>query len=610
MNPSGSTLGKYQIIREIARSNDIVYEAYDPIMNRRVAVKELNIPAGTPDQQKKERIDRFNREAKALGTVQHPNIMTVYEFGEDAGRYFLVMELLDGVTLRNKIDSSGKMTPEEAFPIMKEVLKGLSFAHSKGIIHRDIKPDNIQILSDGRVKITDFGIARLTFEPNITMDGQTFGTPSYMSPEQVIGKDIDFRSDLFSVGVILYEMISGAKPFQGDSVVSISHAVLNSNPPNIDTISYSVDHVIHKAMEKTPAMRFSSADEMISAMDQALTANDQPWGAPLQDPYASQSAPPLASGTSPVPPPVIAAPPAAGYSSFPMSSPPYSPQYVPPSASYSSIVNGPYVPQSPTSTQYGYVPNPSGQPIYVARPRRTMSDDTKKFFSVLFWAIVILLTVVFVLIIFVQSFGITMNRAQRRQQDEQQAAYAQSKAQGQPIERQISEIQSSLPQLTTPTVKEQQNEYLAHLYSIQAQTALASGSFSLAEASYNSARQYDPDNPNYVAGLSSVYRAFAQSAKDAQNRELMWHQSVQVWIAAGQNASSSAVRSQYLQKAAEADLGWAQSLMDQGSYAQALDPISMAEGLHLQDPVLAARISQFKLEVQKHSAKDDHQTGS
>ncbi len=203
-----TTIGKYQVIREIARSNDIVYEAYDPLMNRRVAVKELAVPGGSTPAQREDRVKRFQREVKAAGSLAHPNIVTIYEVGEDAGRHFMAMEYLDGHTLRNEIDTRGGLGVARAIEVAIDVLCALHFAHEHGVIHRDVKPDNIQILENGTVKLTDFGIARLTFEPSITMDGQVFGTPSYMSPEQVVGREIDLRSDVFSMGVVLYEMSS------------------------------------------------------------------------------------------------------------------------------------------------------------------------------------------------------------------------------------------------------------------------------------------------------------------------------------------------------------------------------------------------------------------
>lgn len=274
MGPSPpQSLGKYQIIREIARSNDIVYEAYDPVMNRRVAVKELAVPPGANEQQREDRLRRFLREAKAAGSLAHPNVVTIFEVGEQAGRHFLAMEYLDGHTLRNEIDGQGFLEVKRAAEITLEVLEALDYAHRNGVVHRDIKPENIQLLSDGRVKLTDFGIARLTFEPNLTMDGQVFGTPSYMSPEQVLGRDIDARSDLFSVGVILYEMLSGAKPFTGDSVVAITYSIINREPERPKQVNHAFWQVLMRALDKSPILRFASAEEMMAAVKDALEAS-------------------------------------------------------------------------------------------------------------------------------------------------------------------------------------------------------------------------------------------------------------------------------------------------------------------------------------------------
>lgn len=290
------TLGRYEIIREIARSNDIVYEAWDPTMDRRVAVKELHMPQGSTEKQREERKQRFLREARAAGKLEHPNIVSIYEVGEDEGRMFIAMEFLEGGTLRDKMDREGALSQEEAVEIFSQVLDGLAFAHERGVVHRDIKPENIQLLPDGRVVITDFGIARLKFEPSITMDGQIFGTPSYMSPEQVVGREIDERTDIWSCGVVLYEALAGEKPFTGDSVVTISHRIMHSEPPDPPNVSWAMRQVIRRALDKAPSERFPSAKEMKRALVEALSvASDasnsaygapSPWGPPL-DPYGA-----------------------------------------------------------------------------------------------------------------------------------------------------------------------------------------------------------------------------------------------------------------------------------------------------------------------------------
>ncbi|MER3414456.1 MAG: hypothetical protein C4341_09575 [Armatimonadota bacterium] len=305
------TLGRYEIIREIARSNDVVYEAWDPTVDRRVAVKELHMPQGATERQREERQRRFLREARAAGKLEHPNIVSIYEVGEDNGRMFIAMEYLEGGTLRDKMDSKGAISQEDAVKIVSQVLDGLAFAHERGVVHRDIKPENIQLLPDGRVVITDFGIARLKFEPSITMDGQIFGTPSYMSPEQVVGREIDERTDIWSCGVVLYEALAGEKPFTGDSVITISHRIMHSEPPDPPNVSWAMRQVIRRALDKAPSERFSSAKEMKRALLDALNAASvvggdaqagvAPWGPPL-DPYGAVPNPPGTTAGPPAPP--------------------------------------------------------------------------------------------------------------------------------------------------------------------------------------------------------------------------------------------------------------------------------------------------------------------
>lgn len=334
-------LGHYRIIREIARSNDVVYEALDTRINRRVAIKELMMPAGATESVRLDRIARFQREARAAGSLTHPNIVTIFEAEEENGRYFIVMEYLDGENLRQRLDREGAIPPEEACQITLQILDALIEAHSKGVIHRDIKPENIHLLPNGIVKLTDFGIARMKHEPNITMDGQIFGTPSYMSPEQVQGGAIDERTDLFSLGIVLYEMVAGFKPFQGDSVVAIAYNITNSEPPVAPNIPPALDWVIRKALRKAPGDRFQSAREMKQAIQNALDQIKTP--------------PVIATPMGPAPTPIsttggytIGAPhpttggypqsgiplPTGGYSAtgmpYPSTSPPAPPPYAPP----------------------------------------------------------------------------------------------------------------------------------------------------------------------------------------------------------------------------------------------------------------------------------------
>ncbi|MCL6629381.1 MAG: protein kinase [Armatimonadetes bacterium] len=265
---SEEILGKYRIVREIGRSNDVVYEALDITINRRIALKELLLPPNLNAVQRRERVERFYREARAAGSLSHPNIVTIYEAGEFNGRHFIAMEYLEGQSLRTILDIEGTLPPERVVEIAKQVCDALAYAHSKGVIHRDIKPDNIHVLPGGRsIKITDFGIARIMEEPGITADGQVFGTPSYMSPEQIAGKPLDARTDIFSLGVMLYEMLTGRKPFTGDTVVTITYNIMNQDVAYPPTIPMHFERVLRRCLAKDPNLRYPSAADVAADLD-------------------------------------------------------------------------------------------------------------------------------------------------------------------------------------------------------------------------------------------------------------------------------------------------------------------------------------------------------
>ena len=256
---SNTVLSKYRIVREIARSNDIVYEAIDPSMARRVAVKELQLPPHLAGAQKRERIERFYREAKAAGTLSHRNIVTIHDVGQENDRHFLVMEYLEGQSLRDILQMQGALPLKETIEIALQLCDALAYAHSRGVVHRDVKPDNVHILPGGIVKLTDFGIARITAEPSITSQGQVFGTPSYMSPEQVASHTVDHRTDLFSLGITLYEMLSGRKPFTGDSVITITYNIMNMQPAMPVGLPGPLQQILQRALAKDPALRYQNA---------------------------------------------------------------------------------------------------------------------------------------------------------------------------------------------------------------------------------------------------------------------------------------------------------------------------------------------------------------
>lgn len=259
-------LGRYDIRREIARSNDIVWEGYDPQMNRRVAVKELLFTDNHTGAARRDRIERFFREARAAGQLSHPNIVTIHEVAEDTGRYFIAMEFLEGQTLRQRMNAAGPMPVNEAIRIATALADALGYAHARGVVHRDIKPDNVHLLPGGQIKLTDFGIARILGEAQLTVAGQVFGTPSYMSPEQVRGGSIGPYTDVFSLGVLLWEMIAGRKPFPGDSVVTITYKIMNEATPPLPGAPPALEAVIRRATAKDPGARFRDAGQLRDAL--------------------------------------------------------------------------------------------------------------------------------------------------------------------------------------------------------------------------------------------------------------------------------------------------------------------------------------------------------
>ena len=264
---SPQKLGRYEIVREVGHgAMGVVYEAIDPNIERKIALKTIR--AGTLGTNAEEVAKRFKNEARAAGGLNHPNIVTIYDADEQNGILYLAMEFLPGATLDVLLHAQHTLKPDQAVDIVRQVCAGLEYAHSKGVVHRDIKPGNIMISASGAVKITDFGIARTT---NVmTMTGQVLGTPNYMSPEQVVGKTVDGRSDLFSVGVMLYEMVTGERPFDGQSITTIMYKIVHETPvaPNkLDqTIHPGLSRIIEKCLAKPPEERYQSAAEVSSAL--------------------------------------------------------------------------------------------------------------------------------------------------------------------------------------------------------------------------------------------------------------------------------------------------------------------------------------------------------
>lgn len=282
----------------------VVYEAIDPNIGRRVALKTIR--AGTLGTDAEEVAKRFKNEARAAGALNHPNIVTIYDADEQNGTLYLAMEFLQGTTLDVLLHTLQTLKPDQAVDIVRQVCAGLEYAHSKGVVHRDIKPGNIMVLTTGAVKITDFGIARTANA--MTMTGQVLGTPNYMSPEQVVGKTVDGRSDLFSVGVMLYEMVTGERPFDGQSITTIMYKIVHETPiaPNkLDqTIHPGLSHIIEKCLEKSLEKRYQRAAEVSSALQNYTMATADLRSAleqPTVDVTVSETAVPSLPATSPQP---------------------------------------------------------------------------------------------------------------------------------------------------------------------------------------------------------------------------------------------------------------------------------------------------------------------
>ena len=265
-------IGKYRILGEIGRGTmGVVFEAFDPVLKRRVALKTITIPVGPDD----EVLQRFRREAQAAALLNHPNIVTIHDYGEEAGSLFMAMELLHGPDLRDAIDNDLLGPLDQKLDVMDSVLDALEYAHSQEVVHRDVKPANIHLGSGRNVKIMDFGLARMNTS-EMTQEGIVLGTPNYMSPEQALGDKVDGRSDVFSAGAVLYELLTGHKPFEADSTPSVLYQVVHKEPPQVQRwapgIPEPIIDVVNRALTKDRTKRFAGASEMRAALSAARRA--------------------------------------------------------------------------------------------------------------------------------------------------------------------------------------------------------------------------------------------------------------------------------------------------------------------------------------------------
>ncbi|MGE5233017.1 MAG: protein kinase domain-containing protein, partial [Acidobacteriota bacterium] len=280
----GTRLGAQEVIALVgAGGMGEVYRARDTKLNREVAVKVL--PAAI--SQDADALARFEREARAVAALNHPNILSIFDFGTHDGTAYAVMELLEGKTLRQQLEG-GPLAPRRAIEIAIQIARGLAAAHGKGVVHRDLKPENVFLTDDGRVKILDFGLAKqfgpaaaetiASATPSGTEPGTVLGTVGYMSPEQVRGREVDARSDIFSFGALFYEMLSGRRAFKGDSAVETMSAILKEEPPDLAAtgrqVPAALDRVLRHCLEKSPAARFQSASDIAFDLE-ALSSPSQ-----------------------------------------------------------------------------------------------------------------------------------------------------------------------------------------------------------------------------------------------------------------------------------------------------------------------------------------------
>ncbi len=273
--------GKFEIEKELGRgAMGQVYLATDPILDRKVALKTVTPSLLTSE----ETLKRFQREARAAARLQHPNIVTIFEVGEVEHTHYIAMEFVEGIELGEAMSPVDRFTIEQKVRMVVDICRGLDFAHRMGVIHRDVKPANIRLTRDGTVKILDFGIARFrgadATDPNLTQAGMVLGTPSYLSPELVQGAKVDHHADMWAVGVILYEMITGRRPFEAPTIASLIHRIVNEPLPALDAAALrlppALAAVAARALEKDPSRRFPNLGEVTKALLAAIGATPPP----------------------------------------------------------------------------------------------------------------------------------------------------------------------------------------------------------------------------------------------------------------------------------------------------------------------------------------------
>src|SRR5216683_824094 len=266
--PTVTKAGRYEIVDELGRgAMGVVYKAMDPVIGRTVAVKTIRLSEEGTGLSRPELLTRFQTEARAAGLLTHPNIVVVFDAGEEDGLYYITMELVEGKSLQALLDGGHAFPLPRTLRIMEQTCSALQFAHERNVIHRDIKPANLMLTADDTVKVTDFGTAKILQFGTVQQTAHVMGTPSYMSPEQVKGRAVDGRSDIFSLGVMLYEMVTGEKPFPGQNITTVIYKIVNEEPVPPRQINPSIhagiSGVVMRALEKDPDQRYQSCREML-----------------------------------------------------------------------------------------------------------------------------------------------------------------------------------------------------------------------------------------------------------------------------------------------------------------------------------------------------------
>ena len=287
-------IGRYRVLEEIASgSQGAVYRAFDPDSGQIVAVKVLH-PSLTGNR---DYLERFRREASLASSIDNPNVLKIFEVGADGDRHFIALEFLPE-TLSRVIEGAGALPVERAAAFAIQIARGLAAAHALGIVHRDVKPQNVLIGPDGVAKLTDFGIARSELLPTMTATGSTMGTPHYMSPEQARGERADERSDLYSLGCVLYQMLAGEVPFKGNTPLAVVRQHIEERPRPVrrlrSEVPTAVERIVNRCMEKRPERRYQTARELVEALAEAV-----PGAAPVRRRRRAQ--PPERAATPPSP---------------------------------------------------------------------------------------------------------------------------------------------------------------------------------------------------------------------------------------------------------------------------------------------------------------------